>query len=342
MIRIISILALAILSFTPLGGATSAEAAGYKLWTRGFASSGKCRAFSGKTGPEQFSTSVEGYSYPIPKRSGAEFIERTIRHLNSAAAGGANDKVLLARLLAAANSNAYTKLDFGAKGGSSPSFVTSVMVRTIAHAVSYLRTRNAISSADLKIIDQWVRKLLKNSGIRAGSVDHKASVAVAQISWGAATGNASLFKSGQSKLNNVMGKIRSKPQFDSKVRVNTEVLPIVLMGAHILRLNGIDMFSRKYGKYTLHDVVAHHAAWVSRTGTTKVKTEEISDKVARSIMKSEGWGTHQAWIPLYLAHFPKSHAAGAVRKLHAQVKRAQNIAYYGRNMGVHSACYFGL
>ena len=134
----------------------------------------------------------------------------------------------------------------------------------------------------------------------------------------------------------------SRPQFDSKVRVNTEVLPIVLIGAHMLRLNGIDMFSKKYGKYTLHDVVAHHAGWVSRTGTTKVKTEEISDKVARSIMRSEGGGTHQAWISLYLAHFPKSHAAGAVRKLHSQVKRAQNIPYYGRNMGVHSACYFGL
>ncbi|MCP5085589.1 MAG: hypothetical protein GY952_02100 [Rhodobacteraceae bacterium] len=342
MTRILLFLTLTMLSFTPLGYATEAEAAGLKLWTRGFASSGKCRAFSGKTGPEQFSKSVQGYSYPLPKGSGAEFIERTIRHLNSAAAGDANDKVLLARLLAAANSGAYTKLDFGAKGGSSPSFVTSVLVRTVAYAVSYLRTRNGISSTDLKTIDQWVRTLLKNSGVRASSIDHKASVAAAQISWGAATGNAGLFKSGKSKLNSVMGKIRSTPQFDNKVRVNTEVLPIVLMGAHMLRLNGIDIFPKKYGKYTLHDAVAHHAAWVSRTGSTKVKTEAISDTQARSILKSEGWGTHQAWIPLYLAHFPNSHAAASVRKLHKQVKRAQNIAYYGRNMGVHSACYFGL
>jgi len=59
-------------------------------------------------------------------------------------------------------------------------------------------------------------------------------------------------------------------------------------------------------------------------------------------MRSDGWGTHQSWIPLYLAHFPNSYAAAEVRAPHAQVKRAQNTPYYGRNMGVQSAYYFGM
>ena len=324
------------------GTTLQAQATETRLWATAFASPGNCRAYARATGPEQFSRSVAGFSWPMPKGSGAEFIDRTILHLNAAAAGRANTQILLARLLTAANSGAYTRLDFGARGGSSPSFVTSVMVRTVAHAVSYLREENAISPGDLKAIDNWVRVLLRNSGKKAGSTDHKASIAAANLAWGAAVGDTRLFRSGITALDRVMGKIRKTPRFDSKVRVNTETLPIVLMAAHILRLNGIDYFAKSFGKHTLHDVVAYHAAWVRQTGTKKVKTEAISDSVARSIMKSDGWGTHQAWIPLYLAHFPNSYAAAEVRALHAQVKRAQNIPYYGRNMGVYSACYFGM
>lgn len=339
---ILGILAFVMLSVLPNFSLTYAEAASLNLWTRSYASSGKCRSFSAKTGVEPFSRSVQGFTWPIPKGSGVDFMDGTIRHLNAAASGRANDKMLLQRLLTAANSGAYTRLDFGARGGSSPSFVTSVMIRTVAYAVSYLRSRNAISASELKIIDGWVKKLLKNAPQRAGSIDHKASVAAAQIAWGAATGNTSLMKGGSVKLNSIMRKVSSTPRFDKKVRVNTEVLPIVLMGAHILWVNGINLFDKKFGKHTLHDVVAYHAAWVGQTGSKKVMTETISDPVARSIMKSQGWGTHQAWIPLYLAHFPNSHASAEVRKLHNKVKRAQSISYYGRNMGIHSACYFGL
>lgn len=324
------------------GGTVQAQAADTRLWTTASASSGNCRAYSRATGPEQFNASVAGFSWPMPKSSGAEFIDRTILHLNAAAAGRANNKALLARLLTAANSGAYTRLDFGERGGASPSFLTSVMVRAVAHAVSYLREKDAISVGEIKTIDSWVRILLRNSRKRAGSTDHKASIAAANLAWGAAIGDERLFRSGMSSLDRVMGKIRNAPRFASKVRVNTETLPVVLMAAHVLRLNGIDYFSKKFGKHSLHDVVNYHAVWVSQTGTKKVKTEAIADNVARSILKSDGWGTHQAWIPLYLAHFPKSHAADDVRALHTQVKRGQNIPYYGRNMGVHSACYFGL
>ena len=324
------------------GTTLQAQAAETRLWTTTFASSGNCRAYARATGPEQFSSSVTGFSWPMPKGSGAEFVDMTILHLNAAAAGRANNQALLARLLTAANSGAYTRLDFGARGGASPSFLTSVMVGTVAHGVSYLREKNAISPSELKTIDGWVRILLRNSGKKASSTDHKASIAAASLAWGAAIGDTRLFRSGMSSLDQVMGKIRSTPRFDTKVRVNTETLPIVLMAAHILRLNGIDYFSKSFGKHNLHDVVAYHAAWVSQTGTKKVKTEAIADSVARSIMRSDGWGAHQAWIPLYLAHFPKAHAAADVRALHDQVKRAHNAPYYGRNMGFYSACYFGM
>lgn len=337
-LALVSFAVLGLLTITP----TSVGATDLRLWTTQYASAGKCRAFSSATGPEATSKSITGYDYPIPRASGAEFIDRTILHLNAAAAGRGNPEKLRARLLAAAQSDAFTRLDFGARGGSSPSFVTSVMVRTIAYSVSYLRSRNALSAQDLKIIDSWVSKLMRNMGSRANSLDHKASVGAAQMAWGAATGNASLYKKGQGRVMSVMGKLRSSPAFDKKVRVNTEILPIVLMAGHIAMVNGSNLFGTKIGNTTLHDAVAHHANWVSQTGTAKVKTEMIHDTVARSIMRSHGWGTHQAWIPLYLAHFPKSHAAPQVRQLHSQVKRAQNIPYYGMNMGLHAACYFGL
>lgn len=328
-----------LLTAVPSAKAKSSET---KLWTTAFSSASNCSRYARATGAEQFDQSVTGFSWPMPKGSGAEFIDRTVLHLNAAAAGKAKNQVLLERLLLAANTKAFTRLDFGSRGGSSPSFVTSVMVRSVAHAVSYLRGKSSVSPDELKSIDDWVKTLLKNSEARAGSLDHKASIAAAKIAWGAAIGDTRLYNQGASALDRVMQTIRSTPRFSSKVRVNNETIPIVLMAAHILRLNGTDYFSKRFGKHNLHDVIAHHADWVSQTGTQKVKTEAISDTVARSILKSDGWGTHQAWIPLYLAHFPNSHAAAEVRALHSQVKRAQNIPYYGRNMGVHSACYFGL
>lgn len=319
-----------------------AQTSGIRLWTTAYTSSGKCRAFSAATGPEATTRAVTGFAYPIPHASGSEFIERTILHLNAAAAGRGRPDKLRDRLLAAAQTDAYTRLDFGARGGSSPSFVTSVMVRTIAYSVSYLRSQNALSNDDLKTIDRWVSKLMRNMGTRANSIDHKASIGAAQMAWGAASGDRSLYDKGLRRVGTVMAKLRRAPRFDDKVRVNTEVLPIVLMAGHIAWLNGQDLFATKTGQHDLHDAVNYHASWVTQTGTAKVHTELISDTEARSIMKSEGWGTHQAWIPLYLAHFPKGHASASVKQLHRQVKQAQNIAYYGRNMGLHSACYFGL
>lgn len=319
-----------------------AKAADSKLWTTQFSSASNCSGYARATGAERFDQSITGFSWPMPKGSGAEFIDKTVLHLNAAAAGRANNKLLLERLMSAANSKAFTSLDFGSRGGSSPSFVTSVMVRSVAHAVSYLRKKNAVTPQDLKSIDAWVRILLKNSETRAGSLDHKASIAAAKLAWGTAVSDSRLYKQGISSLDRVMQSIRNTPKFSAEVRVNNEIVPIVLMAAHILRLNGNDYFAKRFGKHNLHDVVAFHAAWVSQTGSQKVKTEAISDKVARSILKSDGWGTHQAWIPLYLAHFPKTDAAADVRELHSKVKRAQNLPYYGRNMGVHSACYFGL
>ena len=59
-------------------------------------------------------------------------------------------------------------------------------------------------------------------------------------------------------------------------------------------------------------------------------------------MRSDGWGSHQSWIPLYLAHFPNPYAAAEVQGLHAQVIMARNIPYYGRNIGINSVSYFGM
>lgn len=313
-----------------------------RLWTTSMASGAKCRAYASATGPESFSTSVTGFKWPMPRGSGAAFIDGTIRHLNAAAAGRANDAALRDRLLTAAANKAFTRIDWEGPGGASPAFLSSVMVRTVAYAVSYLRSRNALSASDMTTLSAWVKTLLRNSGQRATSTDHKASIGAAMIAWGAATGDRALMKTGQNRLNTVMGKLRAAPRFDQKVRVNTEVLPIVLMAAHILSLNGQDLFGKAFGKNSLHDAVAFHAQWVLRTGTAKVNTIAAARDEARSVMRKSGWGTHQAWIPLYLAHFPSGPASDDVRALHRAVSRAQGGAYLGWNMGIHSSCHFGL
>lgn len=324
---------------TLVAGAVSA--ADLRLWTSNYASSSNCRKYAEATGPEAFDRSVTGFEWPMPKGSGAEFLDRTVRHQNAALSGRGNTKLLRERLLTAANNGAYTKLDFGNRGGSSPSFVTSVMVRNVAYAVSYLNGQSALSADDISKLDSWVNRLMRNMTQREGSPDHKASIHTARMAWGAAINDKALYDRGLNDLRRFIRSHGANPYFDRKVRTNNEVIPIVLMGAHIAYLNGIDIFAETFRKHTLHQMVEYHAAWVSSTGSAKVETLEVADSVARSILKADGWGTHQGWIPLYLAHFPSGDIASLVRKLSKEVKAAQNAAYYGRNMGVHSSCYFG-
>jgi len=329
------------LTLTIAQGRTAKAQSGLQLWTTGYVSSGNCRSHIGAVGPESFSQVVQGHKWPHTPGMGIEFIDHNAKHINAAAVGRANDKALLNRLLTAARGKAFTRLDFEGPGGSSPAFVSAIIVESVAYAVSYLRSRNAITANDLAEIDRWVGKLKKNSKQKSNSLDHKAALASSQLMWAAAVGNSADFKKARKQVNSVFGKLRSNPYFIKDLRNNNEVMQQMVHAAMVLRLNGIDVFNAKFGKHTFNEAIAYHAQQVLQNGEKPIKTAGDPVDQARSIMRSQGWGTHLAWIPVYLSAQSSGPAATAVRNLETYLRRSDRKPFWGIQMAVHTGCQYG-
>jgi hypothetical protein len=312
-----------------------------RLWSTSDTNASACRSHIGTIGPQNFNQVVQGHKWPHTPGMGIEFIDLNAKHINAAAIGRANDKALANRLLTAARGGAFTKLDFEGPGGGSPAFASAIIVKSTAYIVAYLRSRNGLTAGELTQIDGWVRKVMRNSNSRANSFDHKAANAASQLMWAAATGNAAEFKQAQRKLMGIFGKLKSNPYFTKDIRNNNETMHHMVHAAAVLRLNGIDVFNAKFGKHSFNDTVAFHAQAVLNNGSRKIKTAGDPSDQARSILRAQGWGTHLAWIPVYLSAQPSGSASAAVRNLNAFLRKSDRKPYWGIQMGVHTGCLFG-
>ncbi len=278
--------------------------------------------------------------WPNEIGGGHEFIHKNAQHLAYAVTTqNDTDNVFVSRLLKAADSKAYTVLDFEKKGGGSPSFLTAVLIKSISYSVSYLDSKNALKDEQRASIFKWVKKLEKNIYKKENSPDHRAAIATSLIMAGAAFKDEAFFKKGLDKYVKILSKLNKRIAFSKKVRVNNEVMHHMLPGAIVLLQNGIDVFKIKYDKGTLHDTIEDHANKVIETGSKKTNTGTGVDK-ARSIMRAEGFGTHLAWIPVYLNAFPDTNAAASLIALDKLLRKTDYKAYYGTQLGIHSACLF--
>lgn len=297
--------------------------------------------YGGPIGPEPFSPVVRGATWPLEAGNGNEFIYRNAAWLNRAATGRADRDQMRARLLAAARGDAFTRLDFGTPGGSSPAFVSALVVTSTAYAVADLRRAGGLSPEELAELDGWVRRVIRNLRARPPSLDHQAANAMAEMAWGAAVGDARLFATGRGGLERIMGRIARDGQFTGDLRNQNEVLTHVIPAAALLRLNGEDLLSRAYGGRTLGDVVAAHARAVRENGDRPIRTAGDPADPPRSIFRAEGWGTQLAWIPVYLSLDPASEAAEEVRRLDRALRQRDRARYFGGQMAMHSGCLFG-
>lgn len=334
-----SLIVMCALSAMTLSGL--AESSTLRLWSTAHVSDSACLSHGGAYGPETHRKALQGFKYPYSRDSGIGFLDHTVRHINLAAIGRADDAKLRDRLLNAARGAAFSRLDFEGPGGSSPAFVSALIVRNVAYAVAYLRKRNALTSEQMKNIERWVRKLKRNSTARAGSLDHKAAIAASNLTWAAAIGDTGEFKKARTRLNRVLRKIKRKPYFVANLRNNNEVMHHVMIAAHVLRLNSIDVFNQRFGAHSLNDAVAHHAREVVRTGAAKLKTIGDPNDQARKILRAQGFGTHVAWVPIYLANVPSGGASRDVRALDAALRKFDRKPYWGMQIGIHSGCMFG-
>ena len=314
-----------------------------KLWDMAHVNVPVCLGSSGAYGPEDHDEVLKGYKWPNPAGGGGEFIQHTAWHLNLASAGQANDRALADRFLSAAENNAMTVLDFEGPGGSSPAFMSTLLVKGTAHAVAYLKSKNALTQAEIERIEPWIAKSLVNALARneTHALDHIASIAVTKMMWAAANEDFALFTEGQAEFYSMLNLLGDNPYFHADLRHNNEIMHHMVHGGYILHLNGVKVFDLKIGKHTLHDAVAHHAGIVAQTGAKKVKTASDPVDPARSIFRSQGFGTHLAWIPVYLAANPEGMAANEVRALDDLLRQSDWKPYWGGQMAIHSGCMFG-
>ena len=311
-----------------------------KLWPRGTIS-GQCANHSRAYGVEPMNQVVFGHKWPHVKGGGIEFIDHSVALLNAAARGRNVAPNMKARLLAAARGGAFTKPDWEDAGGSSPTFVSAVIVKTVSFSVAHLRLKGALTAQETKEVQAWVKKLSTNMKKRANSKDHKAASIVAQLLWTAAIDDKSGFSKAYKNYSSFLKALRSKPFFSDDVRNNNEVMHHLVLGAAVLRMNGIDLTQQKIGKHSFDDAVAYHAQKVIDNGTNKVKTSGDPKDDAQSIFRAEGWGTHLAWIPIYKAVAKSTPGGAKTRELEKALRRVDGRNFWGIQIGIHSGCMFG-
>ncbi len=317
---------------------TSAQA----LWTTSYVNPALCRTHAAVHGAEPVSRTIQGHKWPHTPGGGIEFIDHTAKHLNAAALGRANDRGLAERLLAASQGGALTGLDFEGPGGSSPAFVSAIVVRNVSYAVSYLRSRNAITATELQQVAEWMNRVLRNSKSGpAPSRDHQVAIITAEITWAAAMGDIAGLNAAASRFVRFVGRMGRNPYFVNDIRYNNEIMHHVTLAAMVLRQNGFDALNRKYGNYTLNDAIIHHARQVYANKDRPLRTASEPRDQARSIFRAQGWGTHLAWIPVVLSTPGSEPAHSDIRALDALLRQTDRSPYWGIQIGIHSGCLFG-
>lgn len=307
-----------------------------------------------------FDKIVYGYQWPNLLGGASKFNSENLKILNFIvefqASAEKNDslkskadiatKLLKKRLLNAAEEDAFTSLKWDKKIGSSPAFVTAVTVKANAFVIAGLESMDALSEKEFQKIDTWIQKLIKNMAKTKCSngcdlsPDSMVSVFSANILYGAASKNRELFDLGQKELESYL-KNRETSAIGYKVRNDNEVMHHAVIAAEVLQLNGIDAYEFQLKDGSFDDAVSYHAQNVLKLGLAKTKTMGDKRDEARSIMRKQGFGTHLAWIPVYLSRQNQSPAAIDVQKLHAAVRKVDPKPYFGLQVGLHTGCYFG-
>jgi hypothetical protein len=299
--------------------------------------------------PDDYDSKVYGYKWPERSIGAPKFFRDNSLIINtilSKQEGNreANDllDILLARLLIASKRKAFTNPDWEGPGGSSPTFIQTITVRNVALAVSLLRQRSklGVNSPEFREIDEWVYQLLGIMEKKGSSRDHKASAYVAQMGWGLASSNRDLFEEGRLRFTKFLSKPTRDIELGFGLRNNNEVMHTAVFGAYLLKINGNAGYELPVGKRSLDEAIYSHAQSILITRDKKVKTQGDPKDPARSIFRRSGFGTHLAWIPIYLNSPGSKLTQESVKALHEAVSLADGRDYFGTYIGLHSGCLF--
>ena len=308
-----------------------------------------------------FDKTVRGYKYPMRKKGASKFITDNLNLVNIIIWYGSKKpedektkkslenaiKTLKSRVLNAAKKNAFTKVSWG-KGGSSPAFVTAVNVKSMAFVMSALESMGALGEKEFSILDAWVYKMILNmaktkcSGNCDLSPDSMVSVFSANILYGAATKNRELFELGKKEFENYLSK-RNISKVGEGIRNTNEVMHHAIIASDVLVKNDVNAFNWQLKDGTFNDAIIEHARNVISLGSKPVKTSGDKHDKARSIFKKQAFGTHLAWIPIYLSRKKDLENSNVVEELDKKLTSSSlyDKPYFGLQVGVSSGCYYG-
>ena len=227
----------------------------------------------------------------------------------------------------AAKSSAFTVRDWGSPGGSDPVFPQSLMLINLSYTYSLFDHEKAWSPSQKQTVIDWGNKI--SSGQydkhRYATLDSRAAIAAAQMSWGAATSQPDIFQSGlqdfyfvASKMTNGMFRNMRK----SGLLYNNEIVQFMILAAEAAERNGIPAYEFSYGGVTLHDAIRWH-------------TERSLVEYGKHY-SGRGYVQHMAWAPIYWSRFPDKPAAQSLLK-----DQPSYWEYWGSSMGGWTKCLWG-
>ncbi|MEK9652830.1 MAG: hypothetical protein VW437_03530 [Betaproteobacteria bacterium] len=300
--------------------------------------------------PEDYDSTVYGYKWPERSIGAPKFFRDNSLIINTIlskqeGSREANDllDILLERMLIAAKRKAFTNPDWEGPGGPSPSFMQTVVVRNVALAVSLLRQRLKLdtNSPEFRELDGWVYQLMGTMEKRQPAQDHKASAYVSQMGWGLASSNRELFEEGRLRFTKLLSKPVRDLEIGDALRHNNEVMHTALFGAYLLKINGQAGYELPVGDKTFDEALDSHVQKLLVTRDEKLKHSVDPTEPARSIFRRQGFGTHLAWIPIYLNSPGSAQTQESVKALHKALSMADGKEYFGTYIGLHSGCLFG-
>ena len=301
----------------------------------------------------QFSEFVQGYKEPLPVDGASAFIEDNVAYLNNAFAGYGSDKednIFKKRIIDLVNSKSFKKIDWQEKGGSSPSFVTTLIIKSLAYSTAYLKSKNKLSDSEISQISNYINEIDKNTFLTSTgrytskeggnvAIDQRFSRGTNLMLYGAAINDKDLFTKGYSRYLKELKTLDKRKVFSKNLRHNNETLHHVIQGAEVLRINEFNVYDMKFKKGTLRSQMEIHAKNLIKNNNKEVKTSGDRTAKAISIIRTRGYGAHVAWIPFYL-NDPKNKTEN-IEKVHEIASGFSLDDYYGGQLAIQSSCIYG-
>lgn len=309
---------------------------GASFWTPP-SSTSQCRSSYKGIGNYKLSKSLT--RRPYPNDDGRNFAGHFGMWLADTIAGR-NVNAHKANILQIAAAKTYTKPVL--KGGWSPIYIQSNLIRLTAMYITVLEEQGRLSADERRILLDWGSDMIPGQkGSRGnGSSDSMLASGVAMIAWGNITNDQRLmntgykkFMKGYSYVTGSVGNLKRHPGHKgiplSALGLEDEynvALQHAIEGAAILRNLGIDVTSQRIKGHTLPEAVSWFADVIAANPS--------------GFKSKSAWSHnyHIGWIPIYLRMFPKDPAAARLKSLARQVTSGRSPTFRAISLGGATDC----